>query len=418
MIGAPPRHAKSTLSTILYPVHRLERDPDFRIVVGSHNKDKGADFGRKARKIAEERIPSLDHRRQLATDWQTIEGGVYRGVGRGNPPMGEGFHLAIIDDPVGSWSDATSRAIREQTWEWYLDILTRLEPGGAVIMPMHRWHEDDIAGRALAAEDGAEWTVVNLTAIAEPNDCLGREVGEALWPERWPLSELEPRIRAQTPSRREALYFGRPTLPEGHVLPVQKIQPIRFADVPENLKRAIAWDLAGTEAARADYSVGHLAAGPDPQGNVYLGLEIIRGQWEVSDRNRKMREAAERHGADVRIRIPRDHKGDVGKEIVSNLKRLLTGYTVRDIRPDGPKDGARAEPLATAMGNRQIFLVEDTPWPEYYDRGQRVQDMKTARAIYKEELRGFGLTARNDDQVDTTCDVYAELTRPTSSVFI
>ena len=40
-----------------------------------------------------------------------------------------------------------------------------------------RWHEDDLAGRALNHE---EWRVISLPALAEPDDPLGRSRGAAL----------------------------------------------------------------------------------------------------------------------------------------------------------------------------------------------------------------------------------------------
>jgi hypothetical protein len=41
-----------------------------------------------------------------------------------------------------------------------------------------RWHEDDLAGRALNHE---HWRIISLPALAEPGDPLGRSVGEPLW---------------------------------------------------------------------------------------------------------------------------------------------------------------------------------------------------------------------------------------------
>ncbi len=58
---------------------------------------------------------------------------------------------------------------------------------------MTRWHDDDLTGRLLKKhleESGENWDLLNLPAVAEQNDPLGREPGEALWPSRYPLSEL------------------------------------------------------------------------------------------------------------------------------------------------------------------------------------------------------------------------------------
>ena len=59
-----------------------------------------------------------------------------------------------------------------------------------------RWHEDDLTGRLLQemAEGNEAWEVVRLPALAEATpglgDPLGREPGEALWPQRFPAKRL------------------------------------------------------------------------------------------------------------------------------------------------------------------------------------------------------------------------------------
>jgi hypothetical protein len=50
-----------------------------------------------------------------------------------------------------------------------------------VVLVMTRWHEDDLAGRLLR-EGSDEWTMLELPALAEADDPLGREPGDALCP--------------------------------------------------------------------------------------------------------------------------------------------------------------------------------------------------------------------------------------------
>ena len=67
----------------------------------------------------------------------------------------------------------------DRIWDWYInDFKTRLVPHAAEILIQTRWHDDDLAGRALNHE---EWRVISLPALAEPDDPLGRALGEPLW---------------------------------------------------------------------------------------------------------------------------------------------------------------------------------------------------------------------------------------------
>ncbi|PKL10091.1 MAG: hypothetical protein CVV51_00525 [Spirochaetae bacterium HGW-Spirochaetae-7] len=47
---------------------------------------------------------------------------------------------------------------------------------------------------------GEAWEVVNLPALAEEGDILGRPEGDPLWPERYPLESLEGIRRAVGPA--------------------------------------------------------------------------------------------------------------------------------------------------------------------------------------------------------------------------
>lgn len=215
MLFLPPRHGKSQLATVRYPVWRMECDPSLTVIVGAYNKLLATSFSRQARRIARERL-ALDDERTAADEWQTVAGGIYRAVGVGTGVTGKGARLIIVDDPTKSREEANSAAYRERVWDWYRDDLyTRLEPGGAIILIMTRWHEDDLAGRILESEDAPNWTVISLPALAEANDPLGRAEGAALWPARFDVTDLE-RIRTVLGTASfTALYQQRPTALEG-----------------------------------------------------------------------------------------------------------------------------------------------------------------------------------------------------------
>ncbi|NBW17550.1 MAG: terminase, partial [Caulobacteraceae bacterium] len=154
-----------------------------------------------------------------ADEWETTAGGGLVARGVGTPPTGFGFDLILIDDPIKKREEAESEVYREKLWDWYTDDLyTRLEPGGAIILTLTRWHYDDLAARAIASEP-SRWTILRLPAIAEDDDPIGRLPGQALWPARFNESDLQ-RIRdvqAATGGAYsfESLYQQNPTPREG-----------------------------------------------------------------------------------------------------------------------------------------------------------------------------------------------------------
>jgi hypothetical protein len=189
-----------------------------------------ATFGREVRNIIRTNEFSRLFNVKLAEDsraagrWNTDAGGAYVAAGVGTAVTGRGAHILLIDDPVKDREEAESELRRETIWNWYTSTAyTRLMPGGAVILIQTRWHEDDLGGRLLEAENngGDKWVKVNLPAIRD---------GQALWPERYNLDALN-RIKAAIgPRDVEALYQQNPTPTEGLLF---KREWLRF-EIPPN----------------------------------------------------------------------------------------------------------------------------------------------------------------------------------------
>src|SRR3981189_1313807 len=115
--------------------------------------------------------------------WELENGGEYYAAGVGAAIAGLRAGGALIDDPIRSREDADSAHVRAKIFDWYKsDLLTRLAPGGWVILIQTRWHEDDLAGRIIAEMErgGERWDIVSLPAEAEAGDLLGRDPGQWL----------------------------------------------------------------------------------------------------------------------------------------------------------------------------------------------------------------------------------------------
>src|SRR4030095_639396 len=123
------------------------------------------------------------------------------------------------------------------------DLYTRLEPGAAVIIIATRWHEDDLIGRLLGGDDSSRWTLGHLPAVAEYDDPLGREEGQALCPERYDERALED-IRKVLGNSFHALYQGRPVPLAGEMFQRGWFEVVDKA--PEDARRVRFWDKAGS----------------------------------------------------------------------------------------------------------------------------------------------------------------------------
>lgn len=388
MIFLPPRHGKSELATVRYPVWRLQRDPTLSVIVGAYNVTLAESFSRKSRRIAEQ-VLQLDGERKAADEWMTTAGGVFRGAGVGTGVTGKGARLIIIDDPVKSREEANSQAYRDRVWNWYRDDLyTRLEPGGAIVLIMTRWHEDDLAGRILASEDAPNWTVINLPALAEENDALGRAPGEALWPVRFGVGDLE-RIRMVLGSSSfSALYQQRPTAPEGEMFKRHWFEMVDVA--PYYAQRVRYWDKAGTEGGSGAYTCGVLMV-RDGHNRFYVE-DVIRGRWSALERETIIKQTAVADEARFgRVEVWQEQEpGSGGKESAEATARNLAGHIIHTERVTGDKV-TRAEPFAAQAEAKNVALVKGA-W----------------NSAYLDELTSFPFS-KHKDQVDASSGAFNKL---------
>lgn len=238
MIFAPPRHGKSELASKRFPAWFIGRHPNAQVICVSHTGRIAEDFGADVRDIVKDQyyrnlFPKtvVEENAQAAYRWRTTAGGIYISAGVDGNITGRGAHIAIIDDPVKGRNEAESSRVRETTWRFYVgDLYQRLMDNGAIVFMMTRWHEDDLAARALNTED---WEILNLPAIA--NEHTDNE--EPLWPPKdevaneaddeknkmelrgWSLKKLRAKRAMMTRAGRirdwQAQYQQNPTPEEG-----------------------------------------------------------------------------------------------------------------------------------------------------------------------------------------------------------
>lgn len=285
-----PRHGKSELVSRRLPAWYAGRHPDHDIVVSTYSDEFAMDFGADVRAILNSSqhhqvFPGFKLRRGgTAKDrLQTDKGGLLAFVGRGGALTGRGAHLLIVDDIIKDDKEAMSQAIRDQAWNWLTKVaLTRRRGKKLVIMTFTRWHTDDPIGRLTNSNTdenpyfneglAKRLKIIELPAIAEENDVLGRAPGEALWPDgpdKFDLDFLEEQKALMGPLNFEALYQGRPTLDEGILFQRENIHLYNPTDLPKELRYYCASDHAVGLKQRNDFTV-LLKVGVDQNEDIWV----------------------------------------------------------------------------------------------------------------------------------------------------
>ena len=375
MVFMPPRHGKSELVSRKLPAYLFGRNPDTSIIAVSYSADLAQTMNRGVQRIIDtpqyaEVFPGtvLSGKGAITegsysrnTDIFEIVGrrGVYRSSGVGGGITGMGGDFIIIDDPLKNREDSNSTTIRDKLWEWYTSTLyTRLEKGGCILLTMTRWHEDDLAGRLLrlAETDPAadQWVVLTFPAIAEtarhPED--KREEGEALWPERYPVKELEKTKATVGSYDWNALYQQHPAPSEGGLFKREYWE--YWKELPRKLTDWVqSWDCTFKATSTSDYVVGQVWARDG--ANSYL-IDQVRRRMTFTETLQAIR--------DMSALYPRTHRKLIedkanGSAVIDTLKREIPG--IIPIEPRGGKE-ARAQAITAAVEAGNVILPKSAPW--------------------------------------------------------
>lgn len=378
IITVPPRYGKSRLVSEEYPSHILGRYPALSVIVCSYSAQLAFDFSRRARnrlsELGNELFDVKVSRDSGAVERWSVSGHPSGGLvaaGVGGPITGRGAHVAIVDDPFKNWQEAASPTVRDSVWEWYKSTLrTRLAPGGAVIIVMTRWHEDDLVARLLKAEkDGGEkWKVINLPAVAEDDDLLGRERGEPLWPEMFGPEELVATEAALGGYLWNALYQQRPRPESGAIF---KRQTFRYFEqsgdyyiltrepgIQETYHKDQLWcfqtfDPSGTAREQSDYcALGTWLV--TPKSDLML-IDVVRQRSESAEQLPLLRNLYARYGPQV-VGIESKSMGLTLFQMARNM-----GMPVVELKAEHDKV-IRSIPMTARFEAGKVFFRSGAAW--------------------------------------------------------
>ena len=261
IINMPPRHTKSEFASYLFPAWFLGRYPEKKVIQTAHTAELAVGFGRKVRNLInqedfQEVFPGIElsSDSKAAGRWNTNKKGDYFAIGVGGAVTGKGADVLIIDDPH-SEQDAAVGAynpeVYDKVYEWYTSgPRQRLQPGGAIIVVMTRWSTRDLTGQIIKSatqrEGADEWEVIELPAVMPS--------GDPLWPEFWPIDQLDS-LKAELPvSKWSAQYQQDPTSEEGALIKREWWQEWEYENPPHCDAIIQSWDTAFLKTQRADYS--------------------------------------------------------------------------------------------------------------------------------------------------------------------
>ena len=387
IVNIAPRHGKSELISYLAPAWFLGKYPHKKVIMASHTADLAVDFGRRVRNlVADEKYKDIFPQIELQQDsksasrWGTNFKGEYFAIGVGGALAGRGADLFIIDDPH---SEQEAKQMRPEVflpaWEWFQSgPIQRLMPGGAIIVVMTRWSKLDltaqIVNHMVKNEDADQWEVVEFPAILPS--------GKALWPDFWPVEELEAKKVGMDPRYWQAQYMQDPTAEEGALIKREWWQIWDKETPPECEFVIMSLDAAQEANNRADYNaLTTWGVFQNEETNVYniILLNSVKKRMEFPELKAMVLEEYKEWEPDAFI----VEKKSNGSALYQELRRM--GVPVSEFTPGKGQDKIARVNAVSDLFSSGIVWAPDRRW---------------AKDVI-EECNDFPSGA-NDDLVDST----------------
>ncbi len=414
IINIPPRHAKSLIVSVFWPMWQWINAPYERFIYASYAQVLSTRDSLKCRRLIQSEWyqERWADRFQLTGDQNqkmrfdndkmgyriaTSVGGVATGEG-GSCICGDDLHNVIE-------GESDKKRVAVLIW-WDESMSTRLDnpDTGAKVLVMQRIHEEDVSGHALASERGyihlclpARYEgnrVKTVIPLGNPFEDPRTIEGEPLWPARYNdniLTELEQELSAFGGEYAVAGQLQqRPVSRKGGMFLVDNFQKAQTFNTDKIKKSIRYWDKAATEGGGA-YTCGvlmHLLS-----DNRLVIEDVTKGQWATHKREDKIKECVisdNQSYPDVKTWME-EEGGSGGKDSARFTIRNNAGYNVyaEHVSGKGSKE-IRAEPYSVQVNNGNVTLIE-APWNKsfidnhrLFPRGKFKDDIDAASGAFNQ----------------------------------
>lgn len=207
LINVPPRHSKSSIVSVVWPIWGWINNPSEQFLCSSFNLNLAIRDNTRKRRIIEDtwfhnRFPDiqLSEEQNLKQYFTNTKNGHQQITSVNGSTTGLGGSVLICDDPHNV-DEAYSDAERQSAVIWFRESWSNRMNNPAkdrMVVVGQRIHEDDVSGYIL--KERPDWDALILPAFYEPaRKCFTsigwedpRKVeGDLLWPERFSHASLE-----------------------------------------------------------------------------------------------------------------------------------------------------------------------------------------------------------------------------------
>lgn len=386
-VSIAPRHSKSSIVTLAFPLWLIFQDPDLNILIINAEASLSENFGIRLREyvkaygeIFDVYVSDVKHS-STHIKFEDSKGNLYKGsirlTGASGSITGQDADFILLDDVYKGFADITP-SLLDKKIDWYKTIvLQRKEPKSKIIILHTRWASNDLIGY-LQENSPDKYEFVNYPAI--------KEDGKPLWSERYSIEFLEAQMNEMGERLFSCIFQQRPLDESGSFFNVEELI---FHDEQIDLSQygqvtvCRSWDLAYSSEEKGqvnDSTAGVLMYRLNE--NEFAITDIQHGQYGEGLKS-KLMSIAKKDTSNVPILIESGTVGGASKFLFKEYSSYLQGFITHQSEPIGSKSD-RAYAFRQAILDNKIHVYLHDP---------------QVRGEFIKQIRGFPLI-KHDDIID------------------
>lgn len=357
-VSMPPRHSKSSMVTLAYPLWLFLQDPSLNIMIVTGSKSLAEKFGIQLREQFKKLGKYFDiflsdvkysntHLMFCNKENELYPGNLMLFTSGGGITGNDADYL-ILDDPYkGDDKEFTPSALQKKI-DWVNRVIEqRIEPHTKYCVLHTRWHSKDLIGNYMVTAPDS-YDFITFPALDENN--------VPLWKERYTKEQLLFKKEQVGERVFKSVYQQQPIDMTSDFFHVDNIHFNLPAQFNVNAKSCRAWDIASAkELSDNDFTAG---AKMYKINDCVVVTDLVHGRFGNDTKN-IIRNTAGKDGVDTRVVIETGVAA-AGDFLFDEWKEQLKGFNLERAKVPGIKTKAdRATPLKNAVEDGKVYISID-----------------------------------------------------------
>lgn len=393
-VSMPPRHSKSSMITLAYPLWLIFQDPTLNILIVNNTGDLSEKFGIQIREYVKSYgslfnlyLSDVKHSSthiMFENNKGELQTGSIRLVGSNGSITGQDADYIIIDDPYKGFEDITPTLLQKKL-DWFDTIVEqRIEPHTRLIILHTRWHTRDLQG-VFKSERSEEYEFIEFPAILDD--------GTPLWKERYTIDILDKKRESIGERLFQSIFQQKPIDDSSDFFNLKRINWCKPPDNLQVIARVRGWDIASSDIGKNDYTAGVPVYLLNDNKSILIS-DFVHGQFGKKTTD-KIKDQIRLDGTD-NISIIETGVAAAGKILYDNWEQQMPGYFIeRGIAVPNNSKADRATPLKDYISDGHVYVdIKDDE----------------LRKTFQDEFTAFP-NSKHDDIVDATAHAFNYLNK-------